>query len=194
MTPRPQERSVRIIGGKWRGRKIPFANGQSVRPTPSRIRETLFNWLQMDIAGSRTLELFGGSGVLSFEALSRGASTADIVERDRGVSAAIETRRRELGAENLAVHTADATAWIRAATDVWDIVFLDPPFADSLLEPVLHAIGPRVSTGGFVYAESPTPLAPETLPDGFELHRQKRAASVHFALLRRQVRRQVRRQ
>ena len=186
MTPRPQERSVRIIGGKWRGRKIAFANGHSVRPTPSRIRETLFNWLQMDVVGARTLELFGGSGVLSFEALSRGALSADVVERDPRVSAAIEARRQELAADTLAVHTADASAWIRDATDAWDIVFVDPPFAESLLEPILQTLGPRVRAGGFVYAESAAPLPSEVIPGGFELHRQKRAASVHFALLRRQ--------
>ena len=183
MTPRPQERSVRIIGGKWRGRKISFADRTQVRPTPSRVRETLFNWLQAEIAGSRTLEPFGGSGVLSLEALSRGARDAHIVERDRPTAAAIEANRERLGADNLFLHVADALTWTAARSERWDIVFLDPPFAGNRYRDAINLAASHVAHGGFVYVESGDPLDPAELPNGFNLLRQKRAARVHFALL-----------
>ena len=184
MSPRPQERSIRIIGGNWRGRKISFAKRDPIRPTPARIRETIFSWLQADIAGASTLELFGGSGVLSFEALSRGAARADVVELDRAIARQISEEQARLNASRLNVHSADAMAWLADNASTWDIAFLDPPFGADLVEPLRLLIA-RVRAGGFVYVESPAALEPDALPAGYLLHRQKRAARVHFALLKR---------
>lgn len=184
MTPRPQERSVRIIGGKWRGRKISFASSVAIRPTPDRVRETLFNWLSYPVTGARALELYGGSGVLSFEALSRGAVTADLVELDRDTTRAVERTKDLLDASGLRVHQAEALAWLARNQGPWDIAFVDPPFGTDLLAPIT-LLADRLTPGGFAYVESPAQLEPDNLPGEYRVHRQKRAGSVHFALLQR---------
>ena len=125
---------VRIIGGRWRSRKVSFPDGAGLRPTPDRVRETLFNWLQFDIAGRRCLDLFAGSGVLGLEALSRGAGQLTVVDASRAALQAINENLAALDAEDVQVIDSDALSFLtRAPAETFDIVFLDPPYDSDLL-------------------------------------------------------------
>lgn len=144
--------SVRIIGGTWRRRRIAIATGSELRPTPDRVRETLFNWLQPKLSGARCLDLYAGTGVLGFEALSRGATSAVLVERDTRAAEALERQRDELGA-NASIVCADAGSYL-ARPDVgkFDVLFVDPPYqmdAAPALESVLALLAP----GARIYLE-----------------------------------------
>jgi 16S rRNA (guanine966-N2)-methyltransferase len=125
---------VRIIGGKWKRRKVAFPDRPTLRPTPNRARETLFNWLAWHIDAARCLDLFAGSGALAFEALSRGAQHATLIDNDAQVVRALHKSRDQLGADNCTIVQSSALEFLRQATSVWDIVFLDPPFDGPLLE------------------------------------------------------------
>ncbi len=181
---RPSERTLRIIGGNWRSRKVSFAETHGLRPTPDRVRETLFNWLQFDIAGARCIEPYAGSGVLSMEALSRGARFVTIVDTSRNVCDVITRNLGTLGAapESFAVIQSDAMTFIESTREQWDIAFLDPPFDSDELVRLLPAITSRIAPGGFVYLETPDALDEGTLPASLNLFRQKRAGQVHYAL------------
>jgi 16S rRNA (guanine966-N2)-methyltransferase len=178
----PQARQVRIIGGRWRGRRIRFPAVAGVRPTPDRVRETLFNWLGQDLDGARTLDPFAGSGVLSFEALSRGAALAVAIDRDAELIRALDSTGRVLGANALETHCADAQAFLSRETRRFDVVFLDPPFADPRWLALLPAAAARVSADGALYVEAAAPVA---APPGFAIVRGDKAGRVHYHLLRR---------
>lgn len=179
---RPHE--VRLIGGQWKKSKLPVADRPGLRPTPDRVRETLFNWLGQDLAGWRVLDAFAGSGALGFEAGSRGAAEVLLLERDPQLVASLEASRTRLGAGALRVQRADAMAWMAAAPAAgFDLVLLDPPFDTNLAQPAAAAAARLVKPGGFVYVEAGQPL--DTLPVGLEPHRQARAGAVHVQLLRR---------
>lgn len=138
-----RKHTVRIIGGKWKGRKLKVADRPELRPTMSRVRETLFNWLRLEVPDAHVLDLFAGTGALSFEALSRGASFATLLDRDRVVTNQLRAESRKLGA-NCEVVTASAPLWLeRQSVWPWDIVFLDPPFKSNLLERVLPHLKER---------------------------------------------------
>ena len=175
---------VRLIGGLWKRSKLPVADKPGLRPTPDRVRETLFNWLGQDLTGWRCLDAFAGSGALGFEAASRGAAEVTLLERDASLVRSLKASQQRLGAAQLTVLGTDALAWMaRCAADRFDLVLLDPPFDAGLLEPALaHAVR-LVGPGGFIYLESGDALP--TLPEGFELHRGARAGAVHHALWRR---------
>lgn len=177
-----QAQQIRIIGGRWRGRRIRFPAIASIRPTPDRVRETLFNWLGQDLDGTHTLDPFAGSGALSFEALSRGAALAVAVDRKPELVRALEATGRMLGTSALETHCADARTFLLRETRVFDVVFLDPPFADPGWGALLPAAAARVSAQGFLYAESAGPIA---APAGFAIVRGDRAGQVHYHLLRR---------
>ncbi len=179
-----QDRTLRIIGGKWRGRKITFLPDSSLRPTGDRIRETLFNWLMHDIRGANCLDLFAGSGILSMEALSRGAAHVTLIENNPESSSRIQHNLDALGTEPSQIKNVrtDAISWLSTCTDAFDIVFLDPPFSGGLLPSILKQLATRPIAGKFVYIESPEALLAKDLPDHWRLHRQKRAAAVHFSL------------
>lgn len=146
--------SVRIIAGEWRGRRIAIPEGTAVRPTPDRVRETLFNWLQSSIAGAHCLDLYAGSGALGFEALSRGAASAWLVERDADVIASLEATARQLGASPRVIRR-DALAFLREpATARFDVVFLDPPYAQPI-EPLLEIVPQWLAPRALVYVERP---------------------------------------
>lgn len=182
-TRRRRAGSVRIIGGRWRGRRLDVAASAALRPTPDRVRETLFNWLAAGIAGARCLDLYAGTGVLGFEALSRGALEVCFVERDARLAAALEQDARTLGA-NAEIVRADALAYLaRAAPNAFDIVFADPPY-ELALAPVLAALPAVLASGAVVYAERP---AAEGLPDvpGFAWLKRARAGAVCYGLARR---------
>jgi 16S rRNA (guanine966-N2)-methyltransferase len=171
---------VRIVGGIWRSRLIDVPSRPGLRPTPDRVRETLFNWLGQDLAGLACLDLFAGSGVLGFEAASRGAARVVLVERDRAAIEALRANQAELDAAKVQIVAADALAYLDSATERFDVVFLDPPFRQNALPAVLPALPPRLAPGARVYLEAALPL-PVSAP-WHEL-RRKRAGQVSFQLL-----------
>ena len=176
---------VRIISGNWRSRKVGFAARPGLRPSPDRVRETLFNWLQGRLDGWRTLEPYGGSGVLSLEALSRGARHATLVEKDAQTARRLRAEcARFADASRCAVVQGEALAWMAASNTAFDLIFLDPPFAGGELAQALPAAARLLRPAGLVYAESGQPVA---APAGMGIHRQGKAGSIHFALLQKQV-------
>ncbi len=179
---------VRIIGGRWKRTKLPVADRPGLRPTPGRVRETLFNWLGQDLSGWRCVDAFAGTGALGFEAASRGAAEVVLVERDPGLIAALHASRQRLQAEAVQVERSDALSWMaRAPASAFDAVFLDPPFDDAaLLGAALVAAARIVAVGGFVYVEAPTRIAPEAGGAGGLLAwREAKAGAVSFQLLRK---------
>jgi 16S rRNA (guanine966-N2)-methyltransferase len=179
--------TLRIIGGEWRGRRIRFSGKGGIRPTPDRVRETLFNWLAPVVRGSRCLDLFAGSGALGLEALSRGAGSVTFVERDRENAARIRETIELLGPGRATVVQADALAWLRGTPQSQDIVFLDPPFDAGILADSMQLLESRgwLAPGAFVYVEMPAAKAAPGLPAGWSLHRSGRAGAVGYHLARR---------
>lgn len=175
---------VRIIGGTWRSRLVRFPAIDALRPSPDRVRETLFNWLGQDLTGLACLDLFAGSGVLGFEAASRGAARVVMVEQDREAARALRENAARLGALAVAVVQADVLAYLRHETRRHDVVFMDPPFSDDLLPQVLAAVGDCLADGARVYVESGRPL---TADAPWRMLRERRAGRVHFHLLDREV-------
>jgi 16S rRNA (guanine966-N2)-methyltransferase len=177
-------REVRLIGGDWKRSKLPVADKPGLRPTPDRVRETLFNWLGQRLDGWRVLDAFAGSGALGFEAASRGAAEVVLLERDAELARSLAASAGRLKAGNVRVEQTDALAWMRRAEPRrFDLVLLDPPFADALLEPAVAAASSLMGEAGWLYVESDQPWPPEHA--SWRLWRQSRAGSVHFALLRR---------
>jgi 16S rRNA (guanine966-N2)-methyltransferase len=175
---------VRIIGGIWRRRFIRFPAVQGLRPSPDRVRETLFNWLGQDLTGLACLDLFAGSGALGFEAASRGAARVVMVDNNRAIAGALRENATRLGAEAIDVVQEDALDHLRRDTRGYDIVFLDPPFAEDLLPTALLAVAPRLAAGGRVYVESGQALTPGT---PWRMLRRQRAGRVYFQLLDREA-------
>ena len=176
---------VRIIAGQWRGRKLAFPDGEGLRPTPDRIRETLFNWLAPRLPGARCLDLFAGSGALGFEAASRGAARVVLVERSAAVVASLRANRERLAAGAVEIVHHDAASYLCGAPQPFDIVFLDPPFGDpgALQASVcpLSDAGWLVAGAG-IYLEMSVKTPPVGVPDGWALRKDKRAGDVLFRL------------
>ena len=178
---------VRIIGGAWRGRKLRFpAEVPGLRPTPDRVRETVFNWLRDEVAGSRCLDLYAGSGALGLEALSRGAREVVFVDRDPRVVRYLASALDAFGSDAGLVSRADAGAFLRVPGEPFDIVFLDPPFDAGALPALVAAIDRHgwVRPGGLVYLEAAADQGVPTLPHRWILHRSKRAGEVGYHLAR----------
>ncbi len=177
---------LRIIGGRWRGRKFRFRAAPGLRPTPDRVRETLFNWLAPDIAGARCLDLFAGSGALGLEALSRGAAGVCFVDRHANSLRQIDQHLQALQADNAECRNEDALQWLERgnAGAAWDIVFLDPPFDEGLLEPAARLLeaGNWLAADALVYLEAGVRETAPELPPNWELHREKTAGDVRFSL------------
>lgn len=176
---------LRIIAGRWRGVPISFPPHPELRPTPDRVRETLFNWLQPVIVDSRCLDLFAGSGALGFEALSRGAREVVCVDRDREVVRRLQDTAKKLRAEGFEAIANDAHEYLKCPARPFDIVFLDPPYASNVLADVL----PRLTQGwlapaAFIYVEAPADGGLPPLPRGWSVHRSKSAGQVGYHLLR----------
>ena len=171
---------VRIIGGQYRRRLLEFPGGAGLRPTPDRVRETLFNWLGQDLPGWACLDLFAGSGALGFEAASRGAARVVMIERDAQAVAALEKNRAVLGANQVEILRIDAQAWLAGNREAFDLVFVDPPFDSGLAEPVLADLARHLKPGGQAYVEQGATVI---APAGFIIHRSGRAGRSHFALL-----------
>ncbi|WP_117318381.1 16S rRNA (guanine(966)-N(2))-methyltransferase RsmD [Chromatocurvus halotolerans] len=183
----PAGGQIRIIGGRWRGRRLPVADAQGLRPTADRIRETLFNWLQPDIAGARCLDLFAGSGALGIEALSRGAAHCTFVDSNTDVLRAVATALATLEAGGKAdCHAMQASDFVASCQRHYDVIFLDPPFAQNLLPGICQQLQASAVPGkdSLIYIESGQ--APEAwFPGGqWEALRQKRAGAVHYGLYR----------
>lgn len=176
---------VRIIGGDWRGTRLPVADREGLRPTADRVRETLFNWLQPVLPGARVLDLFAGTGALGLEAVSRGAREAVLVERDPQLAEGLRLLAAKLpGGERVQVVCADALAWLQTAPGGFDLAFVDPPFVGDLWDPALAALDDQLLESAWLYVESPVERSP--LP-GFvwRPHREGRTREVRYALYRR---------
>jgi 16S rRNA (guanine966-N2)-methyltransferase len=178
---------VRIIGGQWKRSKLPVADKPGLRPTPDRVRETLFNWLGQDLTGWRCVDAFAGTGALGFEAASRGAKEVTLVEQDAALVAQLRKIREQLQAQVVQVQRGDGIAALKAwPAGSADLVFLDPPFDANLFEAGLQAAVRATAPGGYIYLECPTPWDAEALATlGLELHRHLKAGAVHAHLLRR---------
>ncbi|KFL36728.1 16S rRNA (guanine(966)-N(2))-methyltransferase RsmD [Arenimonas donghaensis] len=187
MNQRPKPRapgSVRIIAGSLRGSKLPVPDRPGLRPTSDRVRETLFNWLQPRLPGARVLDLFAGTGALGFEAASRGAAGVLLVERDPELARSLREQAVRLKVERLQVVAEDAIAWLgRKPEAVFDLVFLDPPFAAGLWEPAAAALAPWLAPGALIYVESPRNVVP-SLPASWPVLRAGETRDVRYALHR----------
>ena len=179
--------TLRIIGGELRGRKISFPDAKDLRPTPDRVRETLFNWLQMQIHGARCLDLFAGSGALGLEALSRGAAEVVFVERDGRVLQKLRENLTLLGLDKGRCVQASAEQFLRGSAEPFDIVFLDPPFKDDVLAGLCASLeaGGWLSEEFRLYMERPQRLAMPDLPAGWELLRETKAGESLACLIGR---------
>ena len=179
---------VRIIGGQWKRTRLPVAQRPGLRPTPDRVRETLFNWVGQDLSGWHCLDAFAGTGALGLEAASRGAASVLLVEQDAGLVAQLHQHQQRLQACTVRVQRGDALAALRqVAGQGLDLVFLDPPFdATALFVPAVQAAAAALAPQGFIYLEAPSAWTQEQLaPLGLALHRHLRAGAVHAHLLQR---------
>jgi 16S rRNA (guanine966-N2)-methyltransferase len=179
---------VRIIGGQWKRSKLPVPDAPGLRPTPDRVRETLFNWLGQNLEGWRCLDAFAGSGALGFEAASRGASEVTLIERDSKLVRGLRAVQERLKAGTVRIDAADALAWMaRSAPERFELVFVDPPFDAELFVPALKAAARVVVPGGFIYLEADRSFDndPTLGEQGLRLHRQGKAGAVHYHLIQR---------
>ena len=185
----PRSNSIRIIGGEFRGRRLGFPEVPGLRPTPDRLRETLFNWLQGQTEGASCLDLFAGSGALGLEALSRGAQTVRFVDQSRVVIRQMEKNLQLLGLQERAeVVSADGMRLIsREADQAFDMVFLDPPFARDWLEKACRVLEQNgwLKPRSWIYLEQDSRGTWPSLPDTWCIHRQGRAGQAACALVRR---------
>ncbi|RUS66854.1 Ribosomal RNA small subunit methyltransferase D [Saezia sanguinis] len=171
---------VRIVGGQWKRTKLPVMDMPGLRPTPSRVRETLFNWLGQDLSGWRCLDVFAGTGALGFEAASRGAAHVTLVEKDKRLAQHLQLVRQKLEAANVEVLCGDGMAALtRCEAGKVDLVFLDPPFAADLFENALVQAQRVVSPDGAIYLEADRLIEP---PKGLSCYRQARAGAVYYHL------------
>lgn len=185
--PRRQAHQVRIIGGAWKRTRLEVPDRPGLRPTPDRVRETLFNWLGQDLAGWRCVDAFAGTGALGLEAASRGAADVLLVEADAGLAERLRAHVARLGATAVRVQRGDGVTALKALPPgAADLVFLDPPFDSALFEPALAAAVPALAGPGLIYLEAPRAWeAAELAALGLTLHRHLRAGAVHAHLLRR---------
>jgi 16S rRNA (guanine966-N2)-methyltransferase len=186
---RGRAHTIRIIGGDWKRTPLPVLDLDGLRPTPDRVRETLFNWLGQRLDGKRCLDLFAGSGALGFEASSRGAARVLMVERNARAAQQLRANQARLSATAIEIVEADALRLAAGlAPGSFDVVFLDPPFGEDLLGRALELAAPLVSEDGFLYVESGSPIDPAVLPAlaGWLLVRQGKAGAVRYHLLQRE--------
>lgn len=180
--PPAQRGSLRIIGGDWRGRRLTIPGTPSLRPTPDRVRETLFNWLAPGLPGSRCLDAFAGTGVLGLEALSRGAATAVFIEHEARLADAIEDALASLGPDGGRVVRGRSPEALNLLGPPFDVVFLDPPFDADLIQPALAALPRLLASNHRVYLEFPA-AAPPAMPDGWQVLRDNTAGDVGYRLV-----------
>jgi 16S rRNA (guanine966-N2)-methyltransferase len=180
--PRGVPRQVRIIGGQWKRTPLTVLDADGLRPTPDRVRETLFNWLGQDLSGYHCLDLFAGSGALGFEAASRGAAQVVMVDTVPAVVRQLQGIRDKLRADMVDIRQGDAMAQLaRYQAGTFDVIFIDPPFASPLAAQALASAAPLLKPGGRMYVEAGELLS--TLPEGLEIARYLHAGMVHAHLL-----------
>lgn len=180
---RGEPNTVRIIGGRWRSRIVSFARVEGVRPTPDRVRETLFNWLGQDLSGRNCLDLFAGSGALGFEASSRGAASVVMVDSNPAVVRSLRENARRLGAQDVRLVRGDALEFLGGERLRFDVIFVDPPYRSDLGTRTLPLLPAVLSAEGRVYLESNAALQPAP---GWVIVRKGHAGQVHFHLLARE--------
>lgn len=175
---------LRIIGGTWRGRKLRFPAGAEIRPTPDRVRETLFNWLAARTPGARCLDLFAGSGALGLEALSRGAAHVTFIEHDAAAAGALRAQLIEWQAQDACVEHQDALKFLAGTAQPCDIAFLDPPFGSQLLAQAAQRLaqGGWLRPGALIYVECAARAGPPPLPGSFAALKAKQAGEVGYYL------------
>ena len=185
----PLANEIRIIGGQWKRTKLAVADRPGLRPTPDRVRETLFNWLGQDLTGWRCIDVFAGTGVLGFEAASRGAKEVQLVELDTALVAQLKRTQIQLKANATQVVRGDGVVTLKQMDPAsMDVIFIDPPFDSVLFEPALAAAGRVVAPEGFIYLEAPVLWSDESLNDmGLMVHRHLKAGAVHAHVLKRAV-------
>lgn len=176
---------VRIIGGLYKRTKLPVSSKPGLRPTPDRVRETLFNWLGHDLTGWRCIDVYAGTGALGFEAASRGAADVVLCEQDPALVMQLKTIQAKLQASMVKVERGDGLSLLRrAAPGSLQLVFLDPPFESTAYESALKAAAQAINPTGVVYLEAPKPWLDEELaPLGLQVQRSGKAGAVHFHLL-----------
>lgn len=183
-SPSPQLGNIRIIGGQWRGRKLPVVPAEGLRPTPDRVKETVFNWLQFELQDSYVLDLFAGSGSLGIEALSRGARGVCFAETWAPAVKQLEQNLATLGGAGQVYSKGAEECLAAQQVHSVDVVFLDPPFAQGWLEKIIPQLEAEkiLKTGGWVYVESGTQDNFSNFPATWRLHREKKAGQVTFRL------------
>ncbi len=186
-TSNAQRNQLRIIGGDWRGRRLDFPDVQGLRPTPDRVRETLFNWLMPVIRSARCLDLFAGSGALGLESLSRGAAEVVLVDSQPQVIAALQKNLDLLQAGTRAqLQQRDALQYLTQCKECFDVIFLDPPYHQGLLQPCIDSLYQQgaLARQGYLYFEANRNEALPQLPTAWTVHRQKTAGQVGYYLVR----------
>lgn len=182
----PSQGQIRIIGGDFRGRKLPVRSAEGLRPTSDRMRETLFNWLQFDIAGMTCLDVFAGTGALGLEALSRGAARVDFLELDADNAKQLQQNIQTLKVDHATLTQTDSLHWLQqACSQPYDLIFLDPPFGKGLMQPALDAIFQQkwIQTDqAWLYLEQEKSLNWPLLPDNWQLYREKTTSQVKMSL------------
>ncbi|WP_299202812.1 16S rRNA (guanine(966)-N(2))-methyltransferase RsmD [uncultured Amphritea sp.] len=182
---------LRIIGGEWRGRKLNFPEVEGLRPTPDRVRETLFNWLALYIPGGRCLDLFSGSGALGFEALSRGAAHVTMIDNSSMVIRQLRQNIQDLKTQSAELITGSALDWLeKRSSDLevqFDVVFIDPPFRQELAEQCCLLLEQKsmLADNAMIYLETEKELTNPMVPDNWELYREKTAGQVTYRLYQR---------
>ncbi len=172
---------MRIIGGEYRRRLLDFPDAEGLRPTPDRVRETLFNWLGQTLYGLNCLDVFAGSGALGFEASSRGAAQVVMVEKNRKACQSLEENAKKLGCINVALHCADGLEFVQRDRGRYDVIFLDPPFGAGFLPRLLPLLPDRLTPEGVVYVESGEAFEPGA---EWRVMKRARAGAVHYQLIR----------
>ncbi|EOD81793.1 16S rRNA (guanine(966)-N(2))-methyltransferase [Grimontia indica] len=179
---------VRIIAGKWRGRKLPVKNVEGLRPTTDRVKETVFNWLAADLYEARCLDVFAGSGGLGLEALSRQAEQVTLLELDKGAATQISQNLNTLKADNATVHNTDALSYLSNKGQPFDVVFIDPPFRKDLLSDIISKLEQNgwLSHNALIYIEAEKELGQPVVPTHWDMIKEKHAGQVSFRLYQRE--------
>lgn len=180
---------VRIIGGLWRGRRIPVLSVAGLRPTPDRVRETLFNWLQLEIKGARVLDAFAGTGALGFESASRGAQSVTLIERDEQAFSQLVNIKKILACDQVKLIQGNALDILQNINQVFDIIFLDPPFLENHLYAAIEKIHQNqiIKNSGWIYIETGESLNLEKIPKQWQMKQSKKAGQVYYYLFRHEV-------
>ena len=181
--------TLRIIGGRWRGRKLTVIDSEGLRPTPSRVRETLFNWLQFSLSGANCLDLFAGTGALGLEAASRGVEKITLVEFNTGTAEQLSKNCQQLGADNYQLVNKDAVSFLSGDQDQYDIVFIDPPYKLEMWSEIAEQLVSQdsLSLNALIYVEYPLTAIKPLLPSKWQLIKEKKAGGVNYCLFKNTV-------